>query len=571
MFKMNKIKIFSICLVMCAGLFSCNKTIQQEKTGLFSITAAELKHHLDFLAADEFKGRNTPSAELKIASKYLSNLSKKYGLTPVMSDNSYFQSIPLETSIVSESETSIILKSKAGKEEFKFRMDFGVEDKNLSSGNIKGSMVFLGLGHQTPDKSWDDLKNINIEGKIVVILDANLLENHVLRSDGTGMHLRARAEKLVEMGAKAVVKIIDNERETFFQKSGFKFENSVKSIVIQQTGADFASAYNWDGSSWKKKEPVQKEPVQKEGSGSFNNIQIRHEMATAILGVSGKELNEMFVRVKRGEQISSRNLKGMILDIKIKVKKGVETTRNILALVEGTDPELKNEYVIVGAHYDHIGTTEGGVYNGANDNGSGTVGLIELAEAMANNRPARSVIIAWFTGEEKGLWGSEYFVSNPPVPLEKISAYINLDVISGDELNKITVTGSEVLSSELDNLINEISEDKLKGSLDYMKDTPSLSNFFFTRSDHFSFIMRGIPSVWFGAHSDHLDHIHQVSDVTETIYFDKIEHITKFSYLLALEVANYKTMLALDRTPEITKRGPHNLQYNWKEAIETKE
>ncbi len=545
---MNNIKIFSIYLVMCAGLFSCNKIIQQEKTGLFSITAAELKYHLDFLAADEFQGRDTPSPELKIASKYLSNLSKKYGLLPVMSDNSYFQSIPLETSIVSESETSIVLKSKTGKEEFKFRTDFGVEDKNLSSGNIKGSMVFLGLGHQTPDKSWDDLKNINIEGKIVVILDVNLLENHVLRRDGTGMHLRARAEKLIEMGAKAVIKIIDNERETLFQKSDFKFENSVKSVVIQQ-----------------------KEPVQKEGFGSFNNIQIRHEMATAILGVSGKELNEMFVRIKKGEQISSRNLKGMTLDIKIKVKKGVETTRNILALVEGTDSELKNEYVVVGAHYDHIGTTEGGVYNGANDNGSGTVGLIELAEAMANNRPARSVIIVWFTGEEKGLWGSEYFVSNPPVPLEKISAYINLDVISGDELNKITVTGSEVLSSELDNLINEISEDQLKGSLDYMKDNPGLSNFFFTRSDHFSFIMRGIPSVWFGAHSDHLDHIHQVSDVTETIYFDKIEHITKFSYLLALEVANYKTMLALDRTPEITKRGSHNLQYNWKEAIETKE
>ena len=548
MLKMNNIKIFSIYLVMCAGLFSCNKIIQQEKTGLFSITAAELKYHLDFLAADEFQGRDTPSPELKIASKYLSNLSKKYGLLPVMSDNSYFQSIPLETSIVSESETSIVLKSKTGKEEFKFRTDFGVEDKNLSSGNIKGSMVFLGLGHQTPDKSWDDLKNINIEGKIVVILDVNLLKNHVLRRDGTGMHLRARAEKLIEMGAKAVIKIIDNERETLFQKSDFKFENSVKSVVIQQ-----------------------KEPVQKEGFGSFNNIQIRHEMATAILGVSGKELNEMFVRIKKGEQISSRNLKGMTLDIKIKVKKGVETTRNILALVEGTDSELKNEYVVVGAHYDHIGTTEGGVYNGANDNGSGTVGLIELAEAMANNRPARSVIIVWFTGEEKGLWGSEYFVSNPPVPLEKISAYINLDVISGDELNKITVTGSEVLSSELDNLINEISEDQLKGSLDYMKDNPGLSNFFFTRSDHFSFIMRGIPSVWFGAHSDHLDHIHQVSDVTETIYFDKIEHITKFSYLLALEVANYKTMLALDRTPEITKRGSHNLQYNWKEAIETKE
>ena len=548
MLKMNNIKMFSICFVMCAGLFSCNKIIQEEKTGLFSITAAELKHHLDFLAADEFHGRDTPSPELKIASKYLSNLSKKYGLIPVMSDNSYFQSIPLKTSLVSESETSIVLKSKEGKEEFKFRMDFGVEDKNLSSGNIKGSMVFLGLGHQTPDKSWDDLKNINIEGKIVVILNANLLENHVLRRDGTGMHLRARAEKLVEMGAKAVIKIIDNEREAFFQKSGFKFENSVKSVVIQE-----------------------KEPVGKEGSGNFNNIQIRHEMATAILGVSGKELNEMFVRVKKGEQISSRNLKGITLDIKIKVKKGVATTRNILALVEGTDPELKNEYVVVGAHYDHIGTTEGGVYNGANDNGSGTVGLIELAEALANNRPARSVIIVWFTGEEKGLWGSEYFVSNPPVPLEKISAYINLDVISGDELNKITVTGSEVLSSELDNLINEIREDQLKGSLDYMKDNPGRSNFFFTRSDHFSFIMRGIPSVWFGAHSDHLDHIHQVSDVTETIYFDKMERITKFSYLLALEVANYKTMLALDRTPEITKRGSHNLQYNWKEAIEKKE
>ena len=218
---------------MCAGLFSCNKTIQQEKTGLFSITAAELKHHLDFLAADEFKGRDTPSAELKIASKYLSNLSKKYGLLPVMSDNSYFQSIPLETSIVSESETSIVLKSKAGKEEFKFRMDFGVEDKNLSSGNIKGSMVFLGLGHQTPDKSWDDLKNINIEGKIVVILDANLLENHVLRSDGPGMHLRARAEKLVEMGAKAVIKIIDLPLSSkLFITSKLSFRNQVLNLKI---------------------------------------------------------------------------------------------------------------------------------------------------------------------------------------------------------------------------------------------------------------------------------------------------------------------------------------------------
>ncbi|MCK0108376.1 M20/M25/M40 family metallo-hydrolase [Flavobacteriaceae bacterium S0825] len=539
---MKKCKIILCGFLVIVMLFGCSNNAANKENGLESITVKDLKHHLEFLSADEFLGRDTPSNELKIASQYLAKMAKNYGLKPLMPNNSYFQLMPLKTTRISASETSITLITKSGNKVYKYLEDFGIGDSDVSSGIIKGDLLFLGLGHQTLDNTWDDLKDKNITGKVVVILDADLPRTHALRSDGTGMLLRARAKKLTELGAEAVIKIIDNKREKQFQEEEYQFITNKKSSVLNKAKIDSIEA-----------------------KLSYNSIEVRHQMASDILGISTQEINNMFVELKKGNQIDGHDILNKTIHIKVQVDKGEDNSRNVLAYIEGSNPKLKDEFVILGAHYDHIGISENGVFNGANDNGSGTVGLLETAQAMSAQNPERSVLFVWFTGEEKGLWGSKYFVANSPIPLEKISAVINLDVISGTDMDKVTVTGGEVLSSTLENLISEASKNKLK--LDYMKETPSTYQFFFTRSDHFPFLMNGIPSVWLGAHSDDDNHVHHVNDTAEAVNFEKMEKITKLSYLLGLEIANYPTMMSLDVNPSITKRGAHNTDFDWQKEI----
>ena len=537
---MQKIITIVLSLFVFISLIACSDI--KKETGLDSINAKDLQYHLDFLAADEFLGRDTPSQELKIASKYLALKAKSYGLKPLLKDSSFFQLLPLTTSAISANQTSIVLQTKSGKKQYKYLKDFGIKDSDLSSGIIEGEILFLGLGHQTRDKSWDDLKGFDLTGKVVVILDADLPRTHTLRSDGTGMLLRARAKMLVDLGAATVLKIIDNKLEETFQNEGYDFTVNKKSSVVND----------------KITESENKRV-------SYNSIQIRHEMASDILGVSRERLNEMFDELKKGNQIKGNIVTGNNVEIRIEVVKGMDTSRNVIAVIEGNDAKLKDEYVVLGAHYDHIGITEGGIFNGANDNGSGTVGLLEIAEAIVKEKPSRTIIFVWFTGEEKGLWGSRYFVANPPVPLEKISAAINLDVISGTDISKVTASGGEVLSSTLTELISEASQGQMK--VDYMKDTPSMYRFFFTRSDHFPFLMNGIPAVWFGAHSDEDNHVHHVNDTSENMSFEKMEKVTKLTFQLALKIANHPTMMRLDINSAITSRGKHNTSFDWFEAI----
>jgi hypothetical protein len=546
---MKKTLVFSTSIILFICIYSCTNTLNEDKSGLKSILADDLKHHLEFLAADEFSGRDTPSPELKIAGKYLAQISESYGLKTIMPDNSFYQSILLETFSVSENETVISLNTLIGKKTFHFPVDFGIGDRDFVSGNINGKIIFLGLGFQSPDLEWDDVGDLDVDEKIVIILDAVLPESHILRNDESRMLMRYRAEKLIEMGAKAVFKVIDIKREDKFNESNKNFDNTIKSRIS-------------DG---------EVEGENKKESINYKSIEIRHDMAAAIIGISRSELTNMFNQIRSGKQVKGQSIRGKSISINVEVNQGIDITNNVLALIEGNDPDLRDEYIVFGAHYDHIGIAEGVVYNGANDNGSGTVALLELAQAMVNDKPARSIIFVWFTGEEKGLWGSEYFVANPPVAIEKISACINLDVVSGNDLEKITVIASAQLSSELDELVRMVSDKHIKVNLDYMTDDPRMANFFFTHSDQYPFIKYGIPSVWFGSESDPQEHIHQPSDITEYINYEKIELVTRFSYLLGLELANHPSMMPLDICPEIIERGSHNQDYDWEKALEIQE
>jgi hypothetical protein len=243
-------------------------------------------------------------------------------------------------------------------------------------------------------------------------------------------------------------------------------------------------------------------------------------------------------------------------------------TQNVVAVWEGSDPKLKGEYVALGAHYDHVGVNERAtgdkIFNGADDDGSGTVALMGIAEALAKspNRPKRSVLFVWHAGEEKGLWGSEYFVEKPTVPLNAITAQINIDMIgrskvAGDQNprnrelsgpNTIYVIGATLMSSQLEALTKEVNANYLKLEYDYRYDAPSDPNRFFYRSDHYNYAKKGIPVLFYfdGVHEDY----HRPGDHVEKIDFDKLTKVTRTIFATVVEIANRPERLVVDKKLE---------------------
>ncbi|WNM18823.1 M28 family metallopeptidase [Flavobacterium capsici] len=229
-------------------------------------------------------------------------------------------------------------------------------------------------------------------------------------------------------------------------------------------------------------------------------------------------------------------------------------SENIWAYIEGTDK--KDEIVVVSAHYDHVGIKNGQVYNGADDDGSGTVALIEIAKAFQKaknegNGPRRSILILHVTGEEHGLHGSRYYSENPLFPLKNTVADVNIDMIGRrDELHKdsnnyVYVIGSDYLSSELYTICEEVNQKYIGLNLDYKYNDKKDKNRFYYRSDHYNFAKNGIPSVFFfnGVHADY----HKASDEVDKIEFDALTKRTKYAFAVAWEIATRDKKLVVDK------------------------
>jgi Zn-dependent M28 family amino/carboxypeptidase len=234
------------------------------------------------------------------------------------------------------------------------------------------------------------------------------------------------------------------------------------------------------------------------------------------------------------------------------------SSRNVIAAIPGSDPILKDEYVVICAHHDHLGISDGQVIAGADDDGTGTVALLEIAQALMTERPKRTVIIAWFTGEEQGLYGSHFFANNCPVPVEKISTCLNLDMLGRNSRDSLYLVGSNLLSSELDAAIRKVNRNpEINFGFDYLYSNLTHPQRVYFRSDHYPFIRFGIPSVWIfcGFTPDY----HTPKDVLEFIDWQKFLKVTKLTYLSAMETGNRKELLKLDVNPEVKVRGSQNL------------
>ena len=527
-----------------------------QSRGLKAIRADDMKKHLEFLAAPEFGGRPAPSPEVDIASLYVALEARRIGLKPLLPDGSYLQYFPVEVRSVAPEKSGLRLITEGRRMIFDFPRSFSPAGRSGGEeGAVSGEAVFLGtLLSSAPVEEWTGLTIPDLNGKVAVMLDAAQAAGPGQAVPGPGPLASARTRFLKDRGARGLVTVIRPEREKDLSLNGSGFE----APASRRTHfPDVETGYG---------ETAAPSP----GSGTvtpplpppFHWVDVRHDAAAAILGVAPAELEAMFASAASGKAVPARTLDGKTLEIAIYYDTRRSRTPNVVAWLEGTDRDLRGEYVVIGSHQDHLAPREGRVLPGADDNGSGTVGMLSLAKAFTAQRPKRSIIFVWHTAEENGLMGAYYFVQHCPVPVEKISANLNLDMISRNAPDMIYLIGSNKLSTGLDAAIHAANARSSRLKLDYTYESPLHPDRFFFRSDQLPYMRYGIPGVWFfsGTTPDY----HQATDTVDRCDFAKMEKVTKLVYLTAMDIGNRPGLLELDVNPAVTRRGPGNMKYDWR-------
>jgi len=529
-------------------LFNVSQISFSQSRGVKTITEKELRYHLEFIGAKEFRGRETPSSELSIATLYIGNWAKNAGLKPILKDGSFYQDVPVTVKTVFQPNTRLRVNRGTGENVYYYGKGFG---GNFSaSGSYSGSVVFAGLGISDPDHGWDDLKDLDLTGKVVLILDAMRPgSKQELGIPLTG-RFNSRVAVLRDRGASVVFSIISNEREGKMVPGVNVFENTPVgrlATLYDSQRTRFTTVPAQSASQASERRPL-----------PFEKAEISQAVAAEILGITRNEIGEMFSMIKQGKEVPSKVVPNVRVNLDVEIELSDSSPRNVIAVVEGSDPILKNEYIVVSGHIDARGMTEGEPIAGADDNGSACVALMEIAKALLTERPKRSVILSWFTGEEQEMNGSQYFINNCPVPVEKISTCLNMDMIGRNTPDSLYLVGSDLLSSGLDASIKKVNRNSgLNFGFDYRYSNLTHPQRVYFRSDHYPFVRFGIPSVWFfcGFTFDY----HAPGDIPEHIDYTKLLRVTKLVYLTAFDTGNMTDILKLDVNPAVTLRGKHNL------------
>ncbi|MGH9943946.1 MAG: M28 family peptidase [Pyrinomonadaceae bacterium] len=500
------------------------------------ISAARLSEFLHVVASDQMEGRDTPSRGLDETAKYIVSHLTKWGLKPAGDDGTFFQRMKLTRKKIDTQATRVELDGRA----LAFGTDYLV---GRTPGAAAGGVVYAGHGWVVKSKNLNAYEGLDVRGKIVVVASGQL-PNGLTRADLKG-----------EPGAE------------WMDAATYARTNGALALVVVPRTKDVAGWWgrvkaSMDRGGWE----VEKFTSAEEQRATMPVIYASQATLESLFAgerLSGAEIWKQTTEGTAGAGFALAPQK----QLKVDVKGGVETayTQNVVAVVEGGDKQLKNEYVAIGSHYDHEGrgTAVNGdnIYNGADDDGSGTVAMLSMAEAFARGgqRPQRSILFVWHAGEEHGLWGSRYFAMFPTVPLQSIIAQLNLDMIgrskkegdtnplnanlSGPE--EIYVIGSKMMSTELGALSERVNGQFLNLKFNYKYDDPSDPNRFFFRSDHYNYAQKGIPIIFYfdGVHEDY----HRPSDTVDKIDFQKMEKVTRTVFMTASELANAPARPAVDK------------------------
>jgi hypothetical protein len=518
-----------------------------------SITQDDLRADLFFLAGDGMRGRLTNTPENALAADWIASRFQRLGLRAGGPAESYFQPYNLMTATLGPGEDanrieiaaegSSVARRRAGQDFYPAR--FG------ASGRATGEVVFAGFGITSKERGYDDYQGSAVKGRIVLVIDhepgerdPNSPFDGVVTAQASNSLWKALAAQ--EHGAIGILFVEDVHNHP----GESNFEAAARNAWPERP----PRIDSFTLASWMEKVRI---PA----------AQISPALASALLAPGGRTLDELSRSAETNPSAVPRSttrgltpivLSGVRADLTTAVDRHVVPDRNVLAVVEGSDARLKAEWVIVCAHFDHNGADGNEIFSGADDDGSGTVGLLEIAEAYAigaadGRRPKRSVLFAAWNSEERGLLGAWAFTERPTVPLERIVAVLNMDMIGRNEEVPVggggRFRGLEIQTAESNrNALNVIGTTRsaslkqvveranaaigLELKLRYDNNVSNLMR----RSDHWPFLQRGVPAVWFhtGLHPDY----HTVYDRPEKINYEKMEKIARLVYQASWDLAN---------------------------------
>ncbi len=487
----------------------------------------QLKANLQVLASDEFEGRETITRGEKLASLFIASELGKYGVKPYGDNGTYFQNFDLLTSGYEiESKITLLDNSSPPISDFLFGGDFirsgrGYADSSFAIQTT--GIVFAGYGLTQKEFNYDDYVNIDVKGKTVLIFSGEPPRDKTAAAGAMQLNLFNNDEKVKlakEKGASGILIIVDERLKSFWDR--FKEFGTQPSISFISKQAQ---------------EIVKNIPVFTVGEKFVEKILTGEKY-------SYEKINAM---IKAKESLQFFEIKKK-LQYDLKPFSKIVSARNVIGLIEGTDPILKNEFVVISAHYDHVGIRGTVVSNGADDDGSGTVAVLESARILSSNlQNKRSILAVFHTGEEKGLLGSRFLTENENF-MKGVIANINMDMVGRESIDSIHCIGSNKLSTEFGNLVKEINASTVMYNMNYKYDDPNDPNRFYSRSDHYNYARKGIPVVFF--FDDMRTDYHRPTDDVEKINFEKILKTAKLSSNIALKVANLDHKLVVDKKPE---------------------
>jgi hypothetical protein len=528
------------CLTILLFLFICSQQAhsQKDQPAVDAITASDLESYVSFLASPLLKGRMNGSREMEIAAEYIVSQAKILGLKPGKGD-SYYQPYNVNEKLIDQEKTRFSIIS--GNDSVALSTPiFQLLPQGPSDFTIGGEVVFAGYGIKNDKYGYNDFSGINTDNKIIL-----LMNRAPSNEDGTKFlmegadwsnfrNIESKLPNLMYSRAKAILIVMD-------PKSGNKsFDQQYPGISGQ-----LASTLSLIG----EKSIIMDFP------GMPRIMYVHREVADKLLEGTGKSLQDIQKEIDSEMKPQSFEIPGKYVRLnEVSVTK-TRVFRNVVAMVEGKDNNLKDECIIFSSHYDHIGEAGGAINPGADDDASGCAALLSIAEAFGKQQPLRTVLFLWVSGEELGLFGSKSYVKDPAFPLKNTVADLNMDMIgrikspadSTDE-NPMTgpnsvfvITGNQ--SKDLIDIANDIDR-KSPIDFDYSLSGRNHPLQLFRRSDHFNFVKNDIPVLFFttGLHADY----HSPADVVEKLDFKKMELVTRTMFEIGFTVANRKQRIKVN-------------------------
>jgi hypothetical protein len=537
----------TLLVVSIPGTYAQRRTDKSKKAapasvatqrGTDNITAAQLQDYLTFIAADEMEGRDTPSRGLDLTAKYLASNLSRWGFKPSGDNGTFFQRIELRRNRADGGQSRVEYAGRA--------LNSGAEYIPLAStGNVSGQLVFAGNGWFVKSRNIDAYKDIDARGKIAVIFGSPGPQRPrgITSADQSGKRgedWMGVTEYARKQGVAGLIYVPDVQFLTSWE--------STRRIIMDR-GSTVVAKFQPQQNA----EPLPSIVITPE----FANLLFAGERPNAV------GLLNAYYGTGLPPSFALNPQKKITMNLAARTE--IVPTQNVVAVWQGSDPVLKNEYIALGAHYDHVGicipSAPDPICNGADDDGSGTTAMLAMAEALVKTptRPKRSVLFVWHAGEEKGLWGSRYYTEYPTIPLNQIVTQLNMDMIgrskpAGDTNprnenltgpNDIYVIGSTMMSTELGELVDTVNKSYLNLGYNKKYDDPADPNRFFYRSDHINYARKGIPIIFFfdGEHEDY----HRPGDSPDKIDYQKLEKVTRTIYMTLWEVAGLRARPKVDK------------------------